>query len=233
MIAPELEGERYATTHTHLAEVRERVEELGAEQAAAVEQAIAVSLHCHQHQSDRPSGAPYVEHPAEVARNVVRWCRPLATELVIAALLHDSVEDQHEILCALDGRSPADRHGAFDTIEARFGTRVRNLVAHLTNPEHAGPRTAAEKRAEYLAHIQELAEEGSDAYTVKLADLWTNALRLDGIADADKRSRLGLKYRPVLEDAATRLLEGPPPRLVGTAASMRTELLHAIARMDA
>lgn len=227
------DGPRHAATRAHHEAIRRAVAERLPAALAAVERAIELSLRCHRDQKDRPNGSPYVEHPAEVAHNVVEWTEPLDPELVVAALLHDSVEDQAAVLCEVGEQPTVDRASAFAVIESVFGARVRTLVAHLTNPEPSGNPSPEEKRAAYLGHVQELAADAPDAYCVKLADLWTNALRLDGIADDGHRRNLTRKYRPVLEDALTRLQAAPPSPIAGKAPELIEELRSAIADMPA
>jgi (p)ppGpp synthase/HD superfamily hydrolase len=227
------EGPRHAATHAHHGAIRQAFVERLPASLATIERAIQLSLRCHRDQKDRPNGSPYVEHPAEVAHNVVDWTDPLDPDLVVAALLHDSVEDQAAVLCEVGGEATVDRTAALAVIEAGFGARARSLVAHLTNPEPTGTPTAEEKRAAYLHHVQELAADAPDAYCVKLADLWTNALRLDGIADDRRRQSLSRKYRPVLEDALARLLSAPPGPIAAKAPELAAELRSALAGMSA
>lgn len=197
-----------------------------------VDRAVATMLLCHRRQQ-RPGGAAYSQHPAEVALNVARWARPVEVELIVAALLHDTIEDQARELCRLGGhpaltRREAKRLGPA-VLEELFGARVAALVVSLTNED--GP--AETKNARYIEHVQDLALNHPDAFTIKLADFWTNALRLGDVDELGKRRSLISKYRPVMEFVLTMLRTAPPPRLQGQAPSLAGELETAIAGLAA
>jgi (p)ppGpp synthase/HD superfamily hydrolase len=63
-------------------------------------QALDLMLEAHLSQKDRADGKPYVSHPLEVARKTIDTVDEPSADLVIASLLHDSVEDKSEVLFA-------------------------------------------------------------------------------------------------------------------------------------
>ncbi len=217
-------------TREHLFHLREVVSEILAPPAlVAVDRAIAIMLLCHLDQEARPDGAPYVEHPAEVALNVALWARPLDVDLLVVALLHDTIEDQLTQLCRVGGGLEASEEAANEVLTSMFGARVAELVSLLSNERVPDDQ----KNKAYFDHIQHLAEQHPDAFTVKLADFWTNALRLESIRDTQVRQKLEAKYRPVMEDVLCRLRTQPPARLAGIADALLVQLVSALDRISA
>ncbi len=117
--------------------------------------ALRFATQAHNGQTRKYSGEPYIVHPmavAEIVRNV-----PHSSEMIAAALLHDTVEDTSVTL--------------FD-IKENFGAKVVTLVAWLTDistPFH-GNRSA---RKELDRHHLALAP--AEVKTIKLADLIDNS----------------------------------------------------------
>lgn len=106
-------------------------------------QSLASYLHCYQLDKQ---GRPYIEH----IRRVYNSCRSLSVEQRIAALLHDSLEDQNEKI---------DAH----VIRTLFGAHVLEIVTALTRRH----------REDYEYYIRRVAE-CPDAILIKLADLNDN-----------------------------------------------------------
>jgi len=77
-------------------------------------QALKLATHVHADQTRR-DGSPFVTHPVAVAELVASW--GMDAECVVAALLHDAVED-----------TPL----TFGEVEASFGEEVRTLVQGVT-----------------------------------------------------------------------------------------------------
>jgi (p)ppGpp synthase/HD superfamily hydrolase len=48
----------------------------------------------HLEQAPRPDGTPYIEHPLAVASQILEAMAHKDPDVVVAALLHDAVEDQ-------------------------------------------------------------------------------------------------------------------------------------------
>lgn len=217
----------------HLDHVRAVVSNNGGRASAAqLDRAIAVLMLCHVGQKPRPDGTPYVEHPAQVARNVAEWAQPLDLDLVIAALLHDSVEDQSATLCRLVGLGDESREGAIGALRGIFGPRVAALVGLLSNPELLEGMSREDKNDAYRVHVRGLIDSHPDALTVKLADFWTNALQLKQVPDVSTRRRLEAKYLPVMEDLLLHLRTQPPPSLAHVVPKLVSELEQALAESE-
>lgn len=115
--------------------------------------ATAFAVKAHEGQCRKYTGEPYVLHCIEVARIVADIGDE---EMVIAALLHDTVEDTDT---------------AFEDIMEAFGADVCNLVYWLTETSKPSDGNRAARKAIDREH---LARAPADAQTVKLADLISN-----------------------------------------------------------
>jgi SAM-dependent methyltransferase/5'-deoxynucleotidase YfbR-like HD superfamily hydrolase len=120
-----------------------------------IEGAFRVAAHAHAGQR-RSDGAPYLKHPVAVARILVEEWRVEDPDLVVAALLHDAVED-----------SPL----TLEEVEASFGARVRELVDALTKPKLAD---GGDKAAHLRAYFERLRQAPAGASIVKAADRVSN-----------------------------------------------------------
>jgi len=182
--------------------------------------ALAAMICIHQSQKARPDGTPYVSHPLEVALFVLQRFGQSDPDLLIAGLLHDSVEDRADKLvapCLAVNLSAQElRQPALRALEHRFGKRVANLVGllatrHSDRPSGSHPShlhsadQEAEKNRIYLAHFQSLWEGDPDALLIKLADFSQNALRLERLDESPRKDRLRRKYGPVIQMSIGRL----------------------------
>ena len=200
--------------------------------AARILAALELMVELHLEQAPRPDGTPYIEHPLAVASQVLDAMVHKDPEVVVAALLHDAVEDQPARLAqhvrersAREGKAVAEL--ALDAIEERTrSARVRRMISGLTNPdfdtllEQRGTqkRTAGAGQAAFLAarhalyaeHVREAIRD-PDVALIKLFDVAANALTLDAIPDAPTRTRLLNKYTPVMGIMLDRLRETATP----------------------
>lgn len=121
--------------------------------------AIAFAREAHGAQVRKYTGEPYVNHPVAVAE-LVRTV-PHTEEMVIAAILHDTVEDTPTTL--LD-------------VKTAFGGKVATLVAWLTDistPFH-GNRVARKELDRMHTSLAPAA-----AKTIKVADLIDNTKSIE------------------------------------------------------
>jgi (p)ppGpp synthase/HD superfamily hydrolase len=145
-------------------------------------------------------------------------------ESLKAALLHDSVEDQPDVLIQLLGGNVSGgvnlQDEALRLIGERFGKRVSEMVAHLTNPDYremalqaqmsGDPRGELElKSLLYKQHILDILERDPEAFLIKLADFSRNAFELSRLPEGDKLSSLRVKYAPVILALVEKLKEVP------------------------
>ena len=96
---------------------------------------------------------PYVNHLTEVADLVAQATRGDDVEAIVAAILHDTVEDTET---------------SFEEIADRFGQRVADLVAEVTD-DWSLPK-AERKRLQ----IEHAAHASAAAKVIKLADKTSN-----------------------------------------------------------
>jgi (p)ppGpp synthase/HD superfamily hydrolase len=160
-----------------------------------IQRAKEFATKAHGTQVRKYTGEPYINHPIEVATLVARYG---ATEdVVVAALLHDVVEDTDVTLAE---------------IAEAFGQNVASLVEQVTDVSMSSTANRASRKALDRAH---LARSSHYAASIKLADLISNAKDI-GIADpkfakvymAEKRALLGVLTHgnKALLDLATRTL---------------------------
>ncbi|MCU0673524.1 MAG: HD domain-containing protein [Myxococcota bacterium] len=118
--------------------------------------ALALAADAFRMHVRKASGVPYLTHLLQVMVTVGEHGGD--EDLMIAALLHDYLEDVET----------ADA----EALEARFGRRVRTIVEALSDTtEHPKPPWA-ERKTRYLAH---LASEPPDVKLVSAADKLHNA----------------------------------------------------------
>lgn len=142
-----------------------------------IEDALLYTIEAHRHQA-RKSGEPYVVHPILVAAVVASLTEDKA--MVIAALLHDVVEDTPHTI---------------EEVEARYGLDVAHLVHGLTKIDllrdaELIPSNSDEKlvvsaltfRKMLLASIKDVR-----VLVVKLCDRLHNLLTLDALSPAKQR----------------------------------------------
>jgi len=149
------------------------------------------------------SGTPYCAHPLSVATRVAGWWPATPATVIVAALLHDTLEDQPAALVELAAQRGVRVDSAEAALAAVYGPAVLQLVQALTNPTWTGAPEG--KNAAYRDHVVHTVVDDGLAGVVKLADFYDNALALHAVADPIKRAKLGTKYRPVVEALAERL----------------------------
>ncbi|HEV7934135.1 MAG TPA: HD domain-containing protein [Actinomadura sp.] len=120
----------------------------------------------------RPTGVPYMEHLVEALEVLVRGARASDPDVLVATLLHDTVEDTSATL---------------EDVEEAFGPAVAELVDWVTKPD-TGDQGRAARRAAKTAYLRRLRSAPPQAILVKLADRVSNVQRLDQMPAAFQRS---------------------------------------------
>lgn len=115
---------------------------------------FAAAAHARAGQARKYTGAPYIEHPLEVAGIVASI--PHTSEQLAAALLHDTVED-----------TDVELHD----IEQQFGPLVRDYVWFLMDASRPADGRRAVRKAIDRAHIT---PAPPPVKTIKLADIISN-----------------------------------------------------------
>src|SRR5215475_14694477 len=110
---------------------------------AKFDQALVYATHVHGGQARKGTSIPYVSHLLAVSATVLEYGGD--EDLAIAALLHDSVEDQ-------GGKA------RLEDVRNRFGDRVASVVAacsdSLADTTKGERKADSQKRKQaYLAHL--------------------------------------------------------------------------------
>lgn len=132
------------------------------EDRVRVRQAFEMAVEAHAHQR-RKSGDPYILHPIEVARICGEEIE-LGPTAIIAALLHDVVEDTEVTL---------------EDIRERFGERVALLVDGLTKLDHT--YDSESPQAENFRKVLSFLVEDVRVVLIKIADRLHNMRTLDAM----------------------------------------------------
>ncbi|MDH3273602.1 MAG: bifunctional (p)ppGpp synthetase/guanosine-3',5'-bis(diphosphate) 3'-pyrophosphohydrolase [Gammaproteobacteria bacterium] len=156
------------------------------EQIETVMQAYEFGAHAHEGQT-RQTGEAYISHPVAVAQELADM--HLDAQAVVAALLHDVVEDTYA--------SIAD-------IEERFGSEVALLVDGVSKLDQIQFRDRAEAQAESFRKMMLAMIEDIRVILVKLADRMHNMQTL-GAMPAEKRSRIARETLDIYAPIANRL----------------------------
>lgn len=176
--------------------------QLSATDRARVELALRVAETVHREQL-RPTGGAYIHHPLNVVLTVMNTFHIVDADVLCAALLHDTLEDQSENILKEFG-DEEDEGRAELTLERLFGHRVARTVHALSNPEVIAPTREA-KNVFYKEHVAEAVNKDSTVCVVKLADFYDNAFQIENIPQ-EKRAHFITKYGPVIRDVWIPLL---------------------------
>ncbi len=84
----------------------------------AVFEAIEFAARAHRHQHRKGTGVPYIIHPLGVAHILIDYGCP--QDLVVAAILHDTVEDTRVTV---------------EELRQKFGSRVAGIVDGASEPD--------------------------------------------------------------------------------------------------
>jgi guanosine-3',5'-bis(diphosphate) 3'-pyrophosphohydrolase len=122
----------------------------------------------------RKSGEPYISHPIAVAEICADW--KLDAQAIMAALLHDVIEDQ-------DVKK--------EELIERFGAQVANLVDGLSKLEKIEFQSVVEAQAENFRKMLLAMASDVRVILIKLADRLHNMRTLGVMAPAKKRRIAG------------------------------------------
>lgn len=149
----------------------------------------AIDFAAEKHRHQRRKGGeqvPYINHPVHVARLVAEVGGVEDVDVLMAAVLHDTIED-----------TDATR----EELERRFGSRVTGLVLEVTDDKSL-PK--AERKARQVSHALELSP---GAAVIKLADKTANVHDLAHAPPADWPRERVREYL----DWAARVVANIPP----------------------
>jgi len=159
---------------------------LPAEQIEKVMRAYAFGAKAHTGQT-RKSGEPYITHPVAVAQELADM--HLDSQAIIAAILHDVVEDTAATI--------AD-------IEEQFGAEIALLVDAVSKLDQIQFRSQAEAQAESFRKMILAMIEDIRVILIKLADRLHNMQTLEAMP-ADKTARIARETLDIYAPIANRL----------------------------
>jgi guanosine-3',5'-bis(diphosphate) 3'-pyrophosphohydrolase len=174
VVPPELEGLAAAIRRESRAELREVV------------RAFHYAKAMHEGQKRR-SGEDYITHPVAVATNLASL--GLGTATLLAALLHDTVED-----------TPA----TLDDIREGFGDEVALLVDGVTKLDRIQAESKQEQQAETLRKMVIAMARDIRVLVIKLADRLHN-MQTIGAMPRDKQKRIAQETLDIYAPLAHRL----------------------------
>ena len=158
---------------------------------AKIAAAIDMCMIAHEGQKRKYSEVLYHTHPIAVAK-ILEDCEGLdaTDDMIIAAILHDTVEDTEMTL---------------DQIDRIFGQGVARLVSQLTDvKKDTGTRKHRRK-----ANLARLRASEAEVQTIKMADIHHNLSDFDNMADNDMD--FAFKYLLEKYDTVLCLLEAYAP----------------------
>ena len=150
-----------------------------------IESAYQYSKNAHDGQF-RDSGKPYIQHPLAVADILADW--RFDSQSIIAALLHDVVEDTTVSL---------------QQVRDKYGLVIGRLVEGLSKMERIEGIDRRTQEAETFRKILLAAADDWRVLFVKLADRLHNMRTLSAISESPRRKRIALEtlsiYAPIAE----------------------------------
>ncbi|WP_339802881.1 RelA/SpoT family protein [Saezia sanguinis] len=164
----------------------QKVGYLSAADAGLLRSAYNFADRVHQGQF-RSSGEPYVTHPIAVAGICAEW--KLDVNTLMAALLHDSIED-----CGISK----------EEIMERFGIATADIVDGVTKLDKMQFNTREEGQAESFRKMLLAMSRDVRVILVKLADRLHNMRTLGGLRP-DKQRRIGRETMDIYAPIANRL----------------------------
>lgn len=149
------------------------------------------------HADDKRVREPYVNHLLRVAIRIIRHYQVLDPEVIVAALLHDAVEDHPGDLADLAAdaeRAGGERDASLTVLSRAFTPRVAELIAAVTNPDYDPER---DRQEQYREHVVESLEANPWARVIKLSDFTDNGVGIIHTTGPKVR-KASAKYAPLV-----------------------------------
>ncbi len=142
----------------------------------------AASFAAKKHKTQKRKGAieePYINHPLEVANLLANVGKVEDYDILIAAVLHDTIEDTETTK---------------EEIAELFGTKVSEMVLEVTDDKSLPKAERKQKQIEHAPHLStgakhiKLADKSSNIrdVTENPPDFWSNERRLEYILWGEK-----------------------------------------------
>ncbi len=171
----------------HFAELRKLIATyMSDDSIEQIHEAYQLSLHAHKGQN-RLTGEPYIIHPVAVAKILAEM--RMDSETIMAALLHDVIED-----------TAINKH----TIADKFGEQVAELVDGVSKLTQMKFQSRAEQQAENFRKMILAVAKDLRVILVKLADRLHNMQTVKAHSP-EKRRRIALETLEIFAPIANRL----------------------------
>jgi (p)ppGpp synthase/HD superfamily hydrolase len=151
----------------------------------------ALALASDLHRDDHRVREPYLNHLLRVAIRIMHHYEVDDVDVIVAALLHDSVEDHP---AELAGRADAPAAEALEVLAVRFGARTAQLVGAVTNPVYD---PELDKNVQYREHLEVSLDREPWARVIKVSDFTDNGVGVIHTT-GPKVERSAAKYRPMV-----------------------------------
>jgi guanosine-3',5'-bis(diphosphate) 3'-pyrophosphohydrolase len=136
----------------------------------------ALKFAAEKHRDQRRKGKhqpPYINHPIEVCEQLIRVGKVTDLNILLAAILHDTVEDTNT--------TPEE-------IEQMFGAKVREIVEEVTDDKSLPKAARKEKQVEHAPHLS------VEAKQIKFSDKISNIREIGNDPPSDWSKQRKLDY---------------------------------------
>ena len=153
--------------------------------------ATALDLAAELHRDDRRVREPYLNHLLRVAIRIMHHYEVSDVDVIVAAVLHDTVEDHPDELA---GRPAATSADALAVLAERYGARTARLVGAVTNPVYD---PSHDRHEQYREHVRQSLDREPWARVIKVSDFTDNGVGVIHTT-GPKVQRSATKYRPMV-----------------------------------
>lgn len=214
-LIPDIDSPLYDRTRRLIGHMVDEIKSTFSEQKQTrIYSALRLALTLHLPQGVRLDSQPFVNHLMDVPLNLMRVLKVKDADSVVAAILHDIVEDQAAAVLETYGQAAPSgvdketlRELALGVLGRKFGDKVEKLVEKLTNHDNEGEANRLHdsggrygrmtvqkiKHRLYQRHVMELAESQDSldqyAFAIKIADFMDNGLRHGALPSATEEQR--------------------------------------------
>lgn len=137
----------------------------------------------------RDEGTRYFEHLRDVALILVDECHITEPDIIISALLHDSIEDT-PIMGNILLKESIWRKTARYRLKKIFDYRVADIVIALTKPRINGKRTSQKELNQKKKYSTQILTAPPEAGIIKMADRLHNLRTLSGTKKEKQRRQI-------------------------------------------
>ncbi len=173
----------------------------------------ALELATFLHDGEQRVREPYINHVLRVTLRILQDSEFADIDVIVAAILHDTVENHHNKLIQDENQESFDSptyelemlHAmALDILQSMFNERVARLVNILTNPPLDPAMPRGERHELYRANVLQKLASHPDARIIKACDVLDNTADLELILAKNplKATALAKKYEPMLRELA-------------------------------